>query len=185
MEKRQSKHDGLYSQILKDWRADGEEPSSDDELYESYDIDQVAVKGFPSVAAYHATFPNTRICRSFDYPNQRLILTYQYQLTCLVGALADLDVESATKSETPGEKGSQPVPFDKEKFISRCLQSPDYMSLVQIPQKREGSEEDEQEKRDRIEAMRENLIANMERIFDKYCKATLIQRSAQAKQYLI
>ncbi|KAI0813173.1 hypothetical protein GGR55DRAFT_560758 [Xylaria sp. FL0064] len=169
MEEGRSKHDGLYARILEDWRADGVEPTSDDETYESCDVEQVSVNGFPSIAAYHATYPNTRICRSFDYPNQRLILHYQYQLTCLLGALADLDVESATKSETEGEKGSQPLPFDKEKFISRCLQSPDQISLVQLPKIREGNEEGEEGKKERIEAMRENLLANMERILDKYC----------------
>ncbi|KAI1283948.1 hypothetical protein F5Y07DRAFT_407494 [Xylaria sp. FL0933] len=157
MEKGQSKHDGLYAQILADWRADGVEPTSDDETYDSCDVEQVSVNGFPSIAAYHATYPNTRICRSFDYLNQRLLLHHQYQLTCLLGALADLDVEGATKSETEGEKGSQPLPFDKEKFISRCLQSPDQVSLVQLPKIREKNEEGEEGKKERMEAMRENL----------------------------
>ncbi|KAI1345946.1 hypothetical protein F5Y01DRAFT_308674 [Xylaria sp. FL0043] len=121
MEEGQSKHDGLYAQIL---------------------AEQVSVNGFPSIAAYHATYPNTRICRSFDYLNQRLLLHNQYQLTCLLGALADLDIESR-----------QPFPFDKEKFISRCMQTPDQISLVQLPKG----------------PMRENLLANMERILDKYC----------------
>ncbi|KAI1420396.1 hypothetical protein F5Y12DRAFT_719573 [Xylaria sp. FL1777] len=161
------RHDGLYSQILEDRRADGEEPTADDEFYGSYDVEQIATHGFPSIAAFHATYANTRICRSFDYLVQRLILVYQVKLTCLLGALADLDVEDATKSETPDKKGIQPVPFDKEKFISRCLKSPDQLSLVTIPTGDEGCEEDEQ-KRDRIEAKRENLIANIERILDKY-----------------
>ncbi|KAI0913836.1 hypothetical protein F4823DRAFT_640379 [Ustulina deusta] len=165
------KHDGLYSQILKDRREDGQEPTADDEFYDSYDVEQITVNGFPSIAALHARYPNTRTCRSFDYLNQRLTITYQYQLTCLLGALADLDVEDATKSETQGEKGSQPVPFDKEKFISRCLRSADQTTLVQIPSRGEGCEEDEGQKKDRVGAMRENIIANMERILEKYCTA--------------
>ncbi|KAI0965512.1 hypothetical protein F4678DRAFT_334511 [Xylaria arbuscula] len=169
--KKRSKHDGLYSQILEERQADGLEPTSDDEFYSSEDVERVAVNGFPSIAAFQASYPNTRLCRAFDYLNQRLIMDYQCQLTCLLGALVDLDAESATKIETAGGQHCQPVPFDKEGFILRCLQSPNQISLVQVPKTDQRCEEDEQQKKDRIESMRWNLFANIELILNKYCIA--------------
>lgn len=80
----------------------------------------------------------------------------------------DLDAEGAITSELSGEQGSQPTPFDKEKFILRCLRSPDQISLVRVPTRDEGSEEDAEQKKERIDASRENLIANVERIVDNY-----------------
>lgn len=131
-------------------------------------------RGFPTIAAFHAKYANTRTCRAFHFLTQRLTTLYQCQLTCLLGALVNLDVEGATTIGVQGEDGSQPALFDTDKFISRCLQSPDQVSLVQAPAR--GSsicEEDEQQKKDRIDAMRENLVANIERIFDKYCMSLL------------
>ncbi|KAI1751269.1 hypothetical protein F4782DRAFT_187201 [Xylaria castorea] len=162
------RHDGLYSKILKDRQANGQEPAPEDEFYGSNEIEAVTVKGFPSIAAFHTNFANTRICRAFVAVTQRLMTIYQCQLTCLLGALVDLDAEGATQSEASGERGCQPTPFDKEKFISRCLRSPDQISLVQVPTRDEGNEEDDEQKKERIDAARENLIANIERIFDKY-----------------
>ncbi|KAI1365729.1 hypothetical protein F5Y08DRAFT_165882 [Xylaria arbuscula] len=163
-----SQHDGLYSQILQDRRAEGEEPSDNDEFYSSYDVERVAINGFPAVAAYHARYPNTRICRSFNHLNQELLLRYESQLTYLHGALADLNVESTKRSE-PGDRGDRKsVPFDKQTFISRCLQAPDPLSLVQSPGDVKGLGVDPEQRRVRIEAMRENLVANIERIFGNY-----------------
>ncbi|KAI0114542.1 hypothetical protein GGR51DRAFT_577587 [Nemania sp. FL0031] len=163
---RRYKHDGLYSRILDDRKVDGEEQ---DEFYRSYEVEKVVVKGLPWIAAFHAKYANTRTCRAFHFLTQRLTTLYQCQLTCLLGALVNLDAESATGAETQGENGRQPVPFDTEKFISRCLRSPDQASLLQVPRRDDGCEEDEEQKRDRIDAMRENLVANIESIFDKYC----------------
>ncbi|KAI1745144.1 hypothetical protein F4680DRAFT_175849 [Xylaria scruposa] len=165
------RHDGLYSKILRDRQANGQASTPEDELYGSDEIEKVTVKGFPSIAAFHTNYANTRICRAFAAVTQRLMTIYQCQLTCLLGALVDLDTESATRSEASGQQGTQTTPFDKEKFISRCLRSPDQISLVQIPTRdegNEGNEEDDEQKKARIDATRENLIANIERIFDKY-----------------
>ncbi|KAI1126456.1 hypothetical protein F5Y10DRAFT_267119 [Nemania abortiva] len=162
---RRKKHDGLYSRILEDRQED----EGQDETYRSYEVEKVAVRGFPLIAAFHARYANTRTCRAFHFLTQRLTTLYQCQLTCLLGALMDLDAESATRGEAQGENGRQRVPFDTEKFVSRCLRSPDQASLLQIPNIDDGCEENEEQKKDRIDAMRENLVANMERIFDKYC----------------
>ncbi|GAP83321.1 hypothetical protein SAMD00023353_0403540 [Rosellinia necatrix] len=163
---RQPRHDGLYAQILEYRQADGQEPN---EFYESYDVEKIAVKGLPYVAAFHANYPNTRTCREFRLITQRLTALYQSQLTCLLGALIDLDVEGATINGTQDQTSSQLVPFNKEKFITRCSLSPDQLSLVQPPKTDDGYMENEEQKKDRIDTMRENIIANMERIFDKYC----------------
>ncbi|KAI0554548.1 hypothetical protein F4679DRAFT_579572 [Xylaria curta] len=162
------RHDGLYSKIIADRQANGEESTPADEFYGSDEIEKVTVKGFPSIAAFHTSYANTRICRAFVAVTQRLMAIYQCQLTCLLGALVDLDTESATRSEASSRQGIQTTPFDKEKFISRCLRSPDQISLVQIPTRDEGNGEDDEQKKARIDAARENLIANIERIFDKY-----------------
>lgn len=132
-------------------------------------IENVVVRGLPSIAAFHAKYANTRTCRAFHYPTQWLTTRYQSQITCLLGAIASLDAEGAASGDTEGERGRQPAPFDKEKFISRCLRSPDQTSLIHVPEREDGCEEDEEQKKDRIDAMRENLAANMERTFDKYC----------------
>ncbi|GAW12972.1 hypothetical protein ANO14919_023470 [Xylariales sp. No.14919] len=158
------KHGGLYSRILEDRQADGRELTPEDEFYGSYDIEKVAVSGFPSIAAFHTMYPNTRTCRAFKYPNYMLITRYESQIQCLIDALVDLDSKGARKD------GSQPVPFDKEKFISRCLRSPDQISLIKIPVRDEEREEDEEQKNECIEATREYLYANLERILDKYSK---------------
>ncbi|KAI0474422.1 hypothetical protein F4859DRAFT_483193 [Xylaria cf. heliscus] len=163
----QRKHDGLYSQILEDRQKNGQESGPYDEFYGSDEVENVAIKGFPSIGAFHAHYPNTRVCRSFAALTQRLMTIYQCQLTCLQGALADLDAEGAIKSDVPGEKGSQPAPFDKAKFISRCLRSPDQKSLVHVSTREEGREEGDEQKKERIEAERENLIANIEHIFEQ------------------
>ncbi|KAI0858655.1 hypothetical protein F4860DRAFT_485710 [Xylaria cubensis] len=165
------RHDGLYSKVLRDRQANGEESTPEDEFYGSDEIEKVTVKGFPSIAAFHTRYANMRICRAFDAVTQRLMTIYQCQLTCLLGALVDLDAESATRSPASGQQGSQPTPFDKEKFISRCLRSPDQISLVKVPTRdggNEGNEEDDEQRKQRIDAARENLLANIERIFDKY-----------------
>ncbi|KAI8945272.1 hypothetical protein F4801DRAFT_139371 [Xylaria longipes] len=159
------RHDGLYSKILEDRQTNGQESAPDDEFYGSEDVEKVTVRGFPSIAAFHANYPNTRICRAFVMLTQTLSTRYQYQLTCLLGALADLDAEGAIKGEASGDKGSQPVPLDKERFISRCLRSPDQISLVQVRTRDDGCEEDEEQKKERIDAERENIFANIERIF--------------------
>ncbi|KAI3326010.1 hypothetical protein HD806DRAFT_520718 [Xylariaceae sp. AK1471] len=157
-------HDGLYSQILKGKQ--GSTTQLDDEFYTSHDVERIAVNGFPSVAAFHAKYPNTRSCRAFRFLNQKLLTLYQCQLTCLLGELVNLDVQGATESETPSGNHSQHVPFDKTKFISRCLRSSDQASLVQVP--KDNKEEDEEHEKDRIDAMRENLVANIERISSNY-----------------
>ncbi|KAI1156363.1 hypothetical protein F4825DRAFT_446552 [Nemania diffusa] len=167
---RQYRHDGIYSRVLEDRQVDEEDLTLEDEFYGSYDVEKIVPRGFPTIAAFHAKYANTRTCRAFHFLTQRLTTLYQCQLTCLLGALVNLDVEGATTIGVQGEDGSQPALFDTDKFISRCLQSPDQVSLVQAPAR--GSsicEEDEQQKKDRIDAMRENLVANIERIFDKYC----------------
>ncbi|TRX97137.1 hypothetical protein FHL15_001931 [Xylaria flabelliformis] len=171
IDQRNPRHDGLYSKILRDRQANGQESTPEDEFYGSDEFEKVTVKGFPSIAAFHTKYANTRICRAFDAVTQRLMTIYQCQLTCLLGALVDLDAEIATRSETSGQQGSQPTPFDKEKFISRCLRSPDQISLVRVPTRdggNERNEEDDEQKKQRIDVARENLIANIERIFDKY-----------------
>ncbi|TGJ79768.1 hypothetical protein E0Z10_g8994 [Xylaria hypoxylon] len=178
-----SKHDGLYSQILENKRADRQEPTPEDEFYGRYDIGRITVNGFPSIAAFHAKYPNTRTCRAFEYLNHRITIRHQCQLTCLLGALVDLDIESARKSEIPDEKGSQPAPFDKDRFISRCLRSPDQISLVQIPLGDEGCEEDEEQRKERIEVMRENIFANTERIMDKYFKGNRINWQYELRKF--
>ncbi|RWA04281.1 hypothetical protein EKO27_g10825 [Xylaria grammica] len=162
--KQRREHGGLYSRILEDRQADGRELTPEDEFYRSYDIEKVAVNGFPSIAAFHTMYPNTRTCRAFKFPNYMLITRYESQIQCLIDALVDLESKGARKD------GSQPVPFDKEKFISRCLRSPDQISLVKVPVRDEEREEDEEQKNERIEAMKENLYANLERILDKYFK---------------
>ncbi|KAI0442411.1 hypothetical protein F4803DRAFT_551139 [Xylaria telfairii] len=163
----QPRHDGLYARILEHRQTNGQELVPDDELYGTDEIEKVAIKGFPTITAFTTKYPNTRICRAFDAVTQRLMATYQCQITCLFGALMDLDAEGAIESELSGEQGSQPTPFDKEKFISRCLRSPDQISLVRVPTRDEGSEEDDEQKRERIDATREYLIANLERILGK------------------
>ncbi|KAI1113049.1 hypothetical protein F5Y14DRAFT_235103 [Nemania sp. NC0429] len=163
------RHDGLYSQILDSRSRDEPDSTGEDEFYTKYDIDRVVVRGLPSIAAFHTKYANTRTCRAFHYPTQWLTTRYQSQITCLLGAIASLDAEGATSRDAEGKGGRQPAPFDKEKFISRCLRSPDQTSLIQVPSKEDGCEEDEEQKRDRIDAMRENLAANLERLFDKYC----------------
>lgn len=132
-------------------------------------VANVVVRGLPSIAAFHAKYANTRTCRAFHYPTQWLTTRYQSQITCLLGELASLDAEGAARGDAEGERGRQPTPFNKEKFISRCLRSPDQTSLIKVPRREEGCEEDEEQKKDRIDAMRENIAANMERILDKYC----------------
>ncbi|KAI0455901.1 hypothetical protein F5B21DRAFT_177141 [Xylaria acuta] len=166
------RHDGLYSKILQDRQANGREPAPDDEFYGNDDVENVTVKGFPSIAAFHANYANTRIGRAFVVLTQTLMVRYQYQLTCLLGVLVGLDTEGATGGEASGETGSQPVPFDKERFISRCLRSPDQISLVQVPTRDDGCEEDEEQKKERIDAARENVFANIERIFSNYLTPT-------------
>ncbi|KAJ3574338.1 hypothetical protein NPX13_g4395 [Xylaria arbuscula] len=129
---------------------------------------RVVVSGFPAIAAFQAKYPNTRTCRSFTYATQRLLVECEGKLTCLVGALADLDAKTATKSNTGGGGSGQPVPFNREDFIRRCLNSPDQLSLVQVPVEGERSKESDSQKRARTEAERENLMANFERILEHY-----------------
>ncbi|KAI1188670.1 hypothetical protein F5B17DRAFT_451523 [Nemania serpens] len=169
IEQQRPRHDGLYSQILDSRLGSGPELTGEDEFYTNYDIDKVVVRGLPSIAAFHAKYANTRTCRAFHYPTQWLTTRYQSQITCLLGAIASLDAEGAARGGVEGERGRQPTPFDKENFISRCLRSPDQTSLIQVPTREEGCEEDEVQKKNRIDAMRENLAANLERLLDKYC----------------
>lgn len=164
----------LADYSLSNWHAlarlaDEPDSTGEDEFYTNYDIANVVVRGLPSIAAFHAKYANTRTCRAFHYPTQWLTTRYQSQITCLLGELASLDAEGAARGDAEGERGRQPTPFNKEKFISRCLRSPDQTSLIKVPRREEGCEEDEEQKKDRIDAMRENIAANMERILDKYC----------------
>ncbi|KAJ8122635.1 hypothetical protein ONZ43_g1219 [Nemania bipapillata] len=129
---RRYRHDGIYARILEDRQADGEALTLGDEFYDNYDVEKITAKGFPRIAAFHA----------------KLTTLYQCQLTCLLGALVNLDAEGA---KILGEDGSQPALFDMENL------------------KDDGSEEDDQQKKDQIDTMRENLVANIERIFEKYC----------------
>jgi len=94
---------------------------------------------------------------------------YQGQLTCLLGELVKLDTEEAREiASASGGNFCLKAPFDKEQFISRCRRSPDQGILVQAPNEAED-EEDEGAKRHKIDAMRENLVANAERILSNYC----------------
>jgi hypothetical protein len=100
-----------------------------------------------------------------------LIHRYQVQLTCLLGELVRLDAEVAREvAPASGANSFLESPFDKEQFISRCRRSPDQGTLVQVPSEAED-EEDEGVKRHRIDAMRENLVANAERILGNYRKS--------------
>ncbi|KAJ2993691.1 hypothetical protein NUW58_g1762 [Xylaria curta] len=158
IEPKKPRHDGLYARILGDRLINGEELTSEDEFYGSHDVEKVTAKGFPSIAAFHSNFANTKICRTFDYVTAMLMTRYQTQITCLLGALAELDAE----------EGTQSAPFDKEEFISRCLHPPDQRPSVQVPTEEEGIDRDEEKKKKRIDAARENIFENLGRVIRRY-----------------
>jgi hypothetical protein len=43
------------------------------------------------------------------------------------------------------------------------------VSLVRVPEEDIKDDEDEEQKHDRIDGMRENLVANVQRILGNYC----------------
>ncbi|KAI3321805.1 hypothetical protein HD806DRAFT_536896 [Xylariaceae sp. AK1471] len=102
--------------------------------------------GFSSVAAMHVQYPNTNTHRAFRIASQRLLTSFECQITCLLD-----EVDKIDSQEPLG------FPFDKHQFIRRCMQSPNQGSLCEPP-KEVGD----------LITKREYLLANIDCIFKKY-----------------
>ncbi|KAI0396981.1 hypothetical protein F5Y17DRAFT_416744 [Xylariaceae sp. FL0594] len=100
---------------------------------------------FPSIAAMHVTHGYTNMHRGFRYSTKRLLLYYQCQITCLLDEIDSLDNQLTNQ-----------FPFDRESFLSRCVESPDQASVSQRPLDEE------------LNRKRENLLSNLDTIFEKY-----------------
>ncbi|KAI3321807.1 hypothetical protein HD806DRAFT_523738 [Xylariaceae sp. AK1471] len=110
----------VYSDINSQRQVPSESPRRD--FYDTFELRAKVPQGFPSMAAMQMQWSNVGTFRTFEYLDWQQLTFCETQLSYLQDLLYKVDVAESKKM-----KGSQKsrVPFDKNKFMDCCLETPD------------------------------------------------------------
>lgn len=104
--------------------------------------------------------PNYDSHRAFKSPTHAALINLEQKIDCVVNKLDERDFEDA---KTEGGRPLRSLPFDREKFVARCLRGPAHLSTP-TP----GSSPGELRM-----AERENLHACLGILLKEYCKRSV------------
>ncbi|KAI0885163.1 uncharacterized protein GGS22DRAFT_188454 [Annulohypoxylon maeteangense] len=119
------------------------------EFYTDEDVQNNSSKGWPSMAATQADFPNRRSQRIFRASTQQVLTWYQQRIHCIDNRLDEMNFED---SEAEG-KPLRSLPFDQKKFLARCIQG-----VGHLPPDLGSGELDRATQRDNLIESKESLL---------------------------
>ncbi|KAF3069003.1 hypothetical protein GL218_08222 [Daldinia childiae] len=153
-------HPNIYERISTAKKAAGLE---EDNFYTDEDVVNYSPRGWPNIASQQVYFGNHNSHRGFDPLTHYLLTSYELKLSVIENELDKMNCEDA-------KEGGEPLwslPFDREKFITRCRQGVGHLPL-QCP----GSNLDEVDRA----TQRENMITAARILLKEYLQLLLLQR---------
>ncbi|XXG99750.1 hypothetical protein Hte_006091 [Hypoxylon texense] len=96
-----------------------------DAFYSDEDVLKRSPKGWPSIAATQMYMVNYDSHRAFKTPTHITLINKEQKIDCIVNKLDEMDFED---EKIEGGRPLRSLPFDREKFIARCLQGPSQLS---------------------------------------------------------
>ncbi|KAI1262200.1 hypothetical protein F5Y18DRAFT_430436 [Xylariaceae sp. FL1019] len=111
--------------------------------------------GFFSVAATQRRYENLNMQRAWRSLASDALSFYSCQLSCICQELRNVSVQEAEYAKNGPRR--QSFPFNEEKFLRRCKNSPYSASVSEIPDETDFG------------TIRENLFSNATAIFRIYC----------------
>ncbi|KAI1776180.1 hypothetical protein F4818DRAFT_440552 [Hypoxylon cercidicola] len=120
-------YSAMYDRVIEAKRRAGE---GTDDFYSDLDVLKHSPNGWPSIAATQMYMPNYDSHRAFKTPTHAVLINYEQKIECVANRLDELNFEDA---EVDHGRALKSLPFDREKFIARCVQGPAHLSTA-IPE---------------------------------------------------
>ncbi|KAI1759963.1 hypothetical protein GGR53DRAFT_110357 [Hypoxylon sp. FL1150] len=123
----QQTYSAMYDKVREAKRLAGEDADRFGHFYTDLDVLKTLPKGWPTIAATKMYFPNYNSHRAFKLETHAVLTCFEQKIHCVANKLDEMNFEDA---EVAGGQPLRSLPFDREKFIARCLQGPAYLSTA-------------------------------------------------------
>ncbi|KAI0849938.1 hypothetical protein F5Y00DRAFT_268710 [Daldinia vernicosa] len=153
-------HPNIYERISTAKKAAGLE---EDNFYTDEDVVNYSPRGWPKIASQQTYFGNHNSHRGFDPLTHYLLTSYELKLSVVEDELDEMNCED----EKEGGKPLWSLPFDREKFVTRCRQG-----VGHLPPQYSGSNLGEIDRA----TQRENMITSARILLGEYLQLLLLQR---------